>query len=130
MENIIHATPGIDVSNAALLGEVKVNVEGWYDVTLGVTGSLNPIPSPLPAWTVSLFKNGMLVSGSTFANLPLSPEQHANECFSDVFVYCNCGDVLQICNTSTSTLFLTSPSIGTNAAINSATFKIKLLKKA
>jgi hypothetical protein len=128
LENAIYATPGIDITNAAITGQIKINAAGWYDATIGVTGSLNPIPSPLPAWTVSLFKNGVLVAGSTFANLPLSPEQHANECVSDVFVHCDVGDMLEIANTSTAPLFLSSPSIGTNAIVNSATFKIKMLK--
>lgn len=128
MEKLIYATPGVDVSNTAITGEVRVLVSGWYDVTIGVTGSLNPIPSPLPAWTVSLFQNGKLVDGSTFANLPISPEQHANESVSDVFVHCMAGDLLMIANTSTAMLFLTSPTLGTNAVPNSATFKIKLLK--
>ncbi len=128
MENVIYSTPGIDVSNVSTTGQIKVNKAGWYDVTLGVTGSLNPIPSPLPCWTVSLFQNGSLVLGSTFANLPLSPQQHANECISDIFIHCNVGDTLMIANTSDATLFLSSPSLGTNAVVNSATFKMRLLK--
>ncbi len=129
MENTIMSTSGIDVTNAATTGQIIVKVAGWYDVTLGVTGSLNPIPSPLPCWTVSLFQNGALVPGSTFANLPLSPEQHANESVSDVFIHCNAGDVLTLANTSSATLFTTSPTVGTNAVVNSATFKIILLKE-
>lgn len=129
LENTVHATADIDVSMAAATGQVKVMKSGWYDVTIGVTGSLNPIPSPLPVWTVSLFQNGILVPGSTFANLPLSPEQHANESVSDVFVHCMAGDILEIANSSTAPLFLSSPTLGTNATVNSATFKIQLLKE-
>lgn len=128
MEASIFATANIDISMAAALGNITINKAGWYDVTIGVTASINPIPSPLPVWTVSLFQNGLLVPASTFANLPLSPEQHANESVSDVFIHCNAGDVLQVANTSTATLFLSSPSLGTNAVVNSATFKIQLLK--
>src|SRR5690349_15573583 len=109
MERLIYATAGIDVSMASINGQIKILEAGWYDVTLGVTGALNPLPSPLPAWTVSLFKNGVLVDGSTFANLPLSPEQQANECISDVFVHCDAGDILTIANTSDAMVFLTSP---------------------
>lgn len=129
LENFIVSTPGIDVSNANISGKVKVLIAGWYDLTIGVTASINPIPSPLPVWTVSLFKNGILVPASTFSNLPLSPEQHANESVCDVFVHCNAGDELEIANTSTAMLFLSSPTLGTVATPNSATFKIKLLKK-
>ena len=128
LENTIYSTSNIDTSLAAITGQVTINVAGWYDITVGVTGGLNPIPSPLPVWTVSLFKNGVIVPGSTFANMTISPEQQANEEVTDVFVHCNVGDVLTIANTSTANLQLSSPSLGTNAVPNSATLKIMLLK--
>ncbi len=128
LEQTIHSTANIDVSQAAASGRIYVNKAGWYDVVLGACGGLNPVPSPLPVWTVSLFKNGALVPGSTFANIPISPEQKSNESLTDVFVHCNAGDYLEISNTSTATVFLNSPTLGTNATPNSATLKISMLK--
>ncbi len=127
-ENVVVNTTNIDTSQANITGYIYVNRAGWYDVTLGVCGGLNPIPSPLPVWTVSLFKNGVLVPGSTFANIPLSPEQKANESVTDVFVHFDKGDYIEVSSTSLNTVFLTSPSIGTVAVPNSATLKINMLK--
>jgi hypothetical protein len=73
LENTIFATPNIDVSQAAVNGKITINKAGWYDVATGICGALNPIPSPLPVWTLSLFKNGVYVPGSTFANMTISP---------------------------------------------------------
>lgn len=128
LENSIFATTGIDISQAGVNGKITVNKAGWYDVYTGLCGSLNPISSPLPVWTLSLFKNGVIVPGSTFANMTLSPEQKANEIVADVFVHCNAGDVLELANTSISNVVLTAPSLGTNAQTNSAYLKLVLLK--
>ncbi len=128
LEQTIFATPNIDVSQAAINGKIIVNRAGWYDIFTGMCGALNPVPNPLPVWTLSLFKNGVIVPGSTFANMTLSPDQRANEIVADVFVHLNVGDVLQLANTSINIVFLTAPVIGTNAQTNSAYLKLILLK--
>ncbi len=127
-ENTIVSTANIDSSQAATMGIFIVNLAGWYDVASGITGFLNPIGSPLPVFTVSMFQNGVIVLGSTFSNLPLSPAQGSNEVTADVFVYCNVGDQISFANTSTATLFLSAPINGTNALTNSSYAKIFLLR--
>jgi hypothetical protein len=128
LENTVFSTANIDVSSAASTGKVIVNKAGWYDIATGICASLNPIASPLPVWSLSLFKNGVIVPGSTFANMTLSPEQKANEIVADVFVHCLVGDVIELANTSTAQIALTSPTLGTNATPNSAYMKLQLLK--
>lgn len=128
LENTIFNTTNIDVSEAAINGQVKINLAGWYDVSTGICGTLNPIASPLPVWTLSLFQNGLLVPGSTFANQTISPEQQSNEIVADVFVKCAVGDILTLANTSSAPVLITSPSLGTNAAPSSAYMKINLLR--
>lgn len=128
LENTVYSTANIDVSAAFSTGKVTVNKAGWYDVATGICAALNPIASPLPVWSLSLFKNGVIVPGSTFANMTLSPEQKANEIVADVFVHFDKGDVIELANTSTAAILLTSPSLGTNATPNSAYMKIILLK--
>lgn len=128
LENTIFATSNIDVSQAAINGKITINKAGWYDAYTGMCGALNPISSPLPVWTLSLFKNGVIIPGSTFANMTLSPEQKSNEVVADVFIHCDVGDVLELANTSTALINLTAPTLGTNAQTNSAYVKIILLK--
>ncbi len=128
LEHTIFSTPNIDVSQAALSGKIIINKAGWYDIYTGMCGALNPIASPLPVWTLSLFKNGILVPGSTFANMTLSPEQKSNQVVADVFVHCNAGDFIELANTSTSPVDLTAPTLGTNAPTNSAYLKVILLE--
>lgn len=127
-EGAIVATPNIDISQANISGKIKVNKAGWYDVVCGMTGTLNPIPAPLPVWTLSLFLNNILVPASTFSNIPLSPAQGSNEVISDTFVYFNAGDEIMLANTSTANVFLSAPTLGTNVQTNSALLKIKLFR--
>jgi len=124
----VHATANIDISQAAVNGKITINKAGWYDIVSGVSGSLNPLSSPLSAWTVSLFKNGVIVPASTIANVTISPEQKANEVPTDTFVHFMAGDVLELANTSTNILHLTAPILGTNAQTVSAYLKVKMLK--
>jgi len=127
-ENIAVATLGIDVTNAALTGEFKINVSGFYEIGAGMSGYLNPIPAPLPCWTLSLFKNNVIVLGSTFSNVPISPAQASNELTAETIVHFNAGDVLKIASTSTNTVFLTAPTLGTNAQTSSAYLKIVMIR--
>lgn len=129
LEFTIHATAGIDVSTSGVDGKIKVNRAGWYQVSHGVCGSLNPVISPLPVWTFSLFKNAAIVPGSTFANMTISPEQKANEIVAQTLVHFNAGDVLELANTSTSVVVLTAPVLGTNAQTSSAYLQLVLLKE-
>ena len=128
LEKTIVATPNLDVSMAGVNGQIKVNKAGWYDVATGICGFLNPIASPLPCWTLSLFVNGVYVPGSTFANQTISPEQKANEIVADVFVHFNAGDVLTLANTSSALVNMAAPTLGTNAPASSAYMKITLLR--
>lgn len=127
-ENLIVSTANIDSSNASTTGKFKINLAGWYDVAAGMTGTLNPIPAPLPVWTMSLFLNNVIIPGSTFSNVPLSPAQVSNEITADTYVYCNAGDELTLANTSTAPVSLSAPSLGTNAQTNSAYLKIQLMR--
>jgi hypothetical protein len=128
LEKTVFATSNIDVSQAAATGKITVNLAGWYDVSTGICGALSNLPSPLPVWTLSLFLNGVIVPGSTFACMTISPEQKSNETVADVFVHLNKGDVIELANTSTAAINLTAPTLGTNALPNSAYMKVVLLK--
>lgn len=128
LENTIFSTANIDVSQASTAGQIVINKAGWYDVATGICGYLNPISSPLPCWTLSLFVNGTLILGSTFANQTISPEQKSNEIVADVFVHFNKGDVLELANTSTAPVNMAAPTLGTNAPASSAYMKIILMR--
>jgi hypothetical protein len=128
LEKTIFATSNIDVSQAAISGKITVNLAGWYDVSTGICGALSVLPVPLPVWTMSLFQNGVLVIGSTFANQTISPDQQSNEVVADVFMHFNAGDSIILASTSNAVVNINAPLLGTNATPSSAYLKIVLLK--
>ncbi len=128
LENTITATPDIDVSLVATTGDVKIKKAGWYELIYGVGAFLNPLPSPLPVWSISIYKNGSYVPGSTVCSLPISPEQRSTEVVGDLFIHLNVGDSFFLANSSSEVLFLNAPLLGTNSQPNSAFLSIKLLK--
>lgn len=127
-ENLIVATSNIDASQAATSGILTINKSGWYDVFSAITGTLNPLQSPLPVWTFSLFVNGVIVPGSTFSDMTLSPDQQSNQVVADVYVHFNKGDKISVANTSVNPIQINSPTLGTNATPNSASLKLQMLK--
>jgi hypothetical protein len=128
LEATVKATANIDVSQAATNGKVIINRAGWYDVFTAFCGALDTLDSPLPVWSLSLFRNGVIVPFSTFVNMTISPEQKANMILGDVFMDFNVGDVLELAYTSDAPIDLTAPTNGTNAQPNSAFLKIVLLE--
>jgi len=128
-EGSIIATANLDISQASVSGEIKINRKGWYDVVVGVCGSLTPLPTPLPVWTFSLFRNGILLPASTFSNMTLSPEQKANEIAADTYAYFSVGDTLKLANTSTNSIAVSSLTLGSNAQPVSAYLKLVLLEE-
>jgi hypothetical protein len=127
-ENISVSTSGLDVSQSGVTGEIKALVAGYYKIGAGMSGYLNPIPAPLPCWTLSLFKNNSIVLGSTFSNVPISPAQASNELTAETIVHLSVGDVLKIASTSTNTVFLTAPTLGTTAQSCSAYLTLLLIR--
>ncbi|MFI5405456.1 MAG: hypothetical protein ACHQ1D_02965 [Nitrososphaerales archaeon] len=130
-ENAVFATPNIDITNAALLGQIKVNKAGWYTIEQSVCGTLNPLSAPLIVWGLAIFKNGLIIPGTTFVDMTLSPDQQANNTSSLIIVFLNVGDVLELHNMTTQNLLLNAIAAGTNginAQSNSASFKIASIK--
>lgn len=121
-------TSGIDISNAAINGQIKINKAGWYRIQKDVCGALNPLPSPLIAWGLALFINGSIIPGSVFVDMTLSPDQQANETSSLFFVHFNVGDVLTLNNMCIQSLLLNAVVAGVNSQSNSASLTIQLLK--
>jgi len=107
-ENIIVASPNIDVSLASSTGQVKINKAGWYDVNAAL--SLDA-PGNI---AMALFKNGVYIPNSTFANL---------------CVHFDAGDMLTLNNASPNQIeVILPPSVNASPA-TSAFLKIFMLRE-
>jgi hypothetical protein len=128
--NIFTNTPAIDLTNVNLNGEIKFLKAGWYRVYEQVCATLNPLSAPLIVWGLALFKNGVLVPGTLFVDMTLSPDQQANNTGALSLVHFDVNDVLTLNNMTVQQLLLTAPGIGSgvNAQSASASMQIHLLK--
>jgi len=107
-ENIIVASTHIDVSLAASTGQVKINKAGWYDVNAALS-----LDAPANI-AMALFKNGVYIPNSTFANL---------------CVHFDVGDMLTMCNASSSPVVIVLPPSVNASPATSAFLKIFMLRE-
>lgn len=123
-EKVVVSTANIDVSQVGINGTIKINKKGWYRFTKEVSGALNPLSAPLISWGLALFQNGVIVNGSTFVDMTLSPDQQSNETSANFLLFCNIGDVISLNNMCVQTLLLNAINPGVNALANSASLNI------
>lgn len=124
-ENLVHATANLDVSQAATTGVITFNKAGWYYVAKTVCATLPNLTSPLSVWGFALFKNGVVVPGSTFTAMTLSPDQISNTLFASLIIHFDAGDTLSLHNITNQPLLLAHASNGINANPNSAAMQIQ-----
>jgi hypothetical protein len=130
-ENNVFATANIDLTNANINGQVKFLKGGWYSIEQEVCANLNPLSEPLIAWGLALFRNGVLVAGTTFVDMTLSPVQQANNTSSLFLILLAAGDVITLNNMTTQNLNLNAIPAGVsgiNAQSNSASLRIASIK--
>ena len=127
-DKLITATANINALSAPVDGKLKINVAGWYNVIAGVTGNLNPLPESLPVLTFSLFLNGVIIDGSTFAHANLSQTQPSNEISCNILAYCNVGDELTLANTSNLNVAFSPIKMPSSPQTNSAYLKVELMR--
>ncbi len=129
LDNIIVATPGIDMSMVDTTGVITINQSGEYIIDFAVQGTLTPpFPFPVPDWCFSLYQNGVLVPGSTWTNYTNSPDDVVSHTGGPIIVAVTAGDTFQVINTSTLSVNLTASALGCTVPVNSAAITISLVQ--
>lgn len=102
-ENANATTPlAFDTSLASTTGEITFLSGGVFGITWNVEGQLTPpFPAPVPAWSFSLFLDGIPVSGACFSSFTLFPEELTTSAGGKVIISVAAGQVLTLQNTST-----------------------------
>jgi hypothetical protein len=124
-EKTVISSANIDVSKAATTGAITVNKTGWYKFNKSANGTLNPVVTPLNAWGLALFINGVIQPGTSLCDMTLSPEQLDNLVTGSFLVHCKAGDVMTYCNMCSGPLILSNVHPGINCAVNSAMLNIQ-----
>ncbi len=129
LESVNAFTSDFDFSNASINGDVKVLTSGTYVISIFVDGRLQaPFPSPVPSWGIGLYKNGVLVPGSSVAGFSQSPDDDAISMSKKVIIDVAVNDMFKLRNIAKNAIFLKSihPELVTNVCSASMSFnKIK-----
>jgi hypothetical protein len=121
------ASPGIDVSAAAATGEIVIKQAGWYEIYYDVNALLSDFNIfPIPAWTTTVYINGLPYGGTTQSGFSLGVDAITNHTSSQSIAFLNVGDVVTLVNTSaigTGILLIGFP-IGTIVPTSCATMSL------
>jgi hypothetical protein len=127
--NQVSAATDFDISQASISGQVKVINHGIYSMAWGFDGLLTPpYPFPVPGWSLGVYRNGLLLPGSTAAAFSISPDEFTVHTSSDGIFEFMAGDILKLVNTSTSSINAVSTFLGSNVPVAAASLSIVLLK--
>jgi hypothetical protein len=124
-ENTVVSTSNIDTSASSSTGLITINKLGWYNISQSVCGTLTNLSSPLSNWGFALFQNGVIVPGTTFAAMTLSPDQISNTLTANFLIHAMAGDTISLNNITSLPLTLAHTFNGLNTDPVSASLQIK-----
>jgi hypothetical protein len=129
LNTVAIGTTAFDTSLASSTGEVKVLKHGIYFVNWGFDGLLTPpYPSPIPGWSLGIYKNGVLVPSSTSGAFSITPDDLCIHISADFIAELFVGDVLKIVNLSTSSINAVATFTGSTIPVAAARMNINLIK--
>jgi hypothetical protein len=110
--NVVTAS-AFDTSQIGITGEITFLKSGNYLLSWTAEGQLTPpFPSPVPAWSLSFYLDGVPVPGSCFSGYTLFPAELTDNTGGTTVFQVNAGQVLKLLNTSTLPISLVSSTPG------------------
>jgi len=115
-----------DTTLASTTGQITFLKSGIYSIGFTVEGQLTPpFPAPTPAWSFSLYLDGVPVSGACFSSFTLFPDELTTTAAGTVIVPVNAGQVLTLQSSSTLPVSIISSVPGSIIPVTSASLIIK-----
>jgi hypothetical protein len=115
-----------DTSLMNVTGEITFLKTGIYAIGFTVEGQLTPpFPSPTPAWSFSLYLDGVPVSGACFSSFTLFPEELTTTAAGTVIIPVSAGQVLTLKSTATLPVSILSNVPGSVIPVTSASIVIE-----
>jgi len=120
-------TADYDMSLASTTGQITFLKAGIYSIGWMVEGRLTPpFPNPTPAWSLSLYLDGVPVPGACFSAFTLFPEELTRSPGGTVIIAVAAGQVLTLQSTSTLPISLVASYPGSIIPETSASIVIEL----
>lgn len=118
-----------DFSMMAIDGSIKFLKAGVYSVSYGAEAKVSqPIPLPVPSFSFGLWKQGVLIPGSTISGYTQAPGDDTIQVNGQVMVAFAAGDVLKLRNASSIGVDMTPNTVGIAFPVTVATMNIHCLK--
>lgn len=120
-----------DFSMMAIDGSIKFLKAGAYRIAYGAEAKVSqPIPLPVPSFSFGLWKNAVLVPGSTISGYTQAPGDDTIQIMGEVMIDVLANDVLKLRNASSNGVDMTPNTVGIVFPVTVATININCLKAA
>lgn len=120
-----------DLSQMAIDGSIKFLKSGDYRIAYGAEAKVSqPIPLPVPSFSFGLWKNGVLIPGSTISGYTQAPGDDTIQVNGEVMISIIANDVIKLRNASSNGVDMTPNTVGIAFPVTVATLNINCLKAA
>lgn len=128
LEAINATTISFDTSTSGIDGNVVFLKSGIYQITWSVEGQLTPpFPAPVPSWSMGLTLDNVIVPGSVIGSFTNAPTDDLSQTGNTVIIAVTAGQVLNLVNTSTTSIDLHAITNGSSVINVSASVSIAML---
>ena len=118
-----------DLSQMSVDGSVKFLKAGAYSIAYGAEAKVSqPIPLPVPSFSFGLWRNGVLIPGSTISGYTQAPGDDTIQVNGQVMIDIAIGDILKLRNASSNGVDMTPNTVGIAFPVTVATLNIHCLK--
>jgi len=120
-----------DLSQMPVDGSVKFLKAGVYSIAYGAEAKVSqPIPLPVPSFSFGIWKNNVLIPGSTISGYTQAPGDDTIQVNGQVMIDIVAGDVIKLRNASSNGVDMTPNTVGIAFPVTVATLNIHCLKSA
>ncbi len=120
-----------DLSMMAADGSVKFLKAGVYRIAFSAEGKVSqPIPVPVPSFSFALWKNGVLIPGSTSSGFTQAPADDTIQVCGEVMIDVLAGDVMKVRNATSNGIDMVPNTVGILFPVTIGTLNIFCLKAA
>ncbi len=118
-----------DLSMMSIDGSIKFLKAGVYRINFGAEAKVSqPIPLPVPSFSFGLWKNAVLVPGSTISGYTQAPGDDTVQITGEVMIQIAANDVIKLRNASSIGIDMTPNTVGIMFPVTVATLNINCLK--
>ena len=118
-----------DLSMMSVDGSIKFLKSGVYRIAYGAEAKVSqPIPLPVPSFSFGLWKNAVLVPGSTISGYTQAPGDDTIQVGGEVMIVVAANDIVKLRNASSNGVDMTPNTVGIAFPVTVATMNINCLK--